>query len=239
MTADALRAVAQLGDPRFRGVLLRGVGLSVLLLGGATALLIWGARWLVGDARTLPWIGEVTWLDEVAGLAVVPIALLASVFLMVPVASAFTGLFLDRIAQAVEDRHYPALPPPRPQPWGEVLAETAGFLALVVAVNAVALVAYVVFAPLALPIFWAVNGFLLGREYAQMVAARRMPVADARAFRRRHRFRIWVTGVLMAVPLSVPVLNLLVPVVGAATFTHLFHRLAGRPGGVALSRSGR
>ncbi len=32
----------------------------------------------------------------------------------------------------------------------------------------------------------------------------------------------------MAVPLSVPLLNLAVPVVGAAAFTHLFHRLAGR-----------
>jgi hypothetical protein len=30
----------------------------------------------------------------------------------------------------------------------------------------------------------------------------------------------------MAVPLSVPVLNLLVPVVGVAVFTHQFHRLA-------------
>jgi hypothetical protein len=30
----------------------------------------------------------------------------------------------------------------------------------------------------------------------------------------------------MAAPLSIPVLNLLVPVLGVATFTHLFHRLA-------------
>ena len=229
MIADAARAVAQLGDPRFRGVLARGVGLSVALLAAATALLVWGARWLVGPAVTLPWLGEVRWLDEAAGVAVVPLALVASVFLMVPVASAFTGVFLDRIAQAVEDRHYPALPPPRPQGWGEVTRETAGFLALVVAVNAVALVGYLVLAPLALPLFWIVNGFLLGREYAHMVAARRGTVAEARAFRRRHRLRIWATGILMAVPLSVPILNLLVPVVGAATFTHLYHRLAGGP----------
>ena len=33
---------------------------------------------------------------------------------------------------------------------------------------------------------------------------------------------------LMALPLTVPVLNLAVPVVGAAAFTHLFHRLAQR-----------
>ncbi len=46
-----------------------------------------------------------------------------------------------------------------------------------------ALVAYLFLAPFALFIFWAVNGFLLGREYAQMVAMRRMSRADARAFR--------------------------------------------------------
>jgi CysZ protein len=31
----------------------------------------------------------------------------------------------------------------------------------------------------------------------------------------------------MAVPLSIPLINLLIPVLGAATFTHLYHRLAG------------
>lgn len=227
MIADALRAIGQLGDPRFRGVLLRGVGLSVALLAGATALLVWLARWLVGPTVTVPWIGDITWLDEAAGVAVVPVALIASVFLMVPVASAFTGLFLDRIAQAVEDRHYPHLPPPRDQGWGEVARETAGFLALVIGVNALALIAYLALAPFALLIFWAVNGFLLGREYGHMVAARRMPAREAVAWRRANRLRLWATGVLMAVPLSVPVLNLLVPVVGAATFTHRFHRLRG------------
>ena len=31
----------------------------------------------------------------------------------------------------------------------------------------------------------------------------------------------------MVVPLSVPVLNLVVPVIGVAVFTHQFHRLEG------------
>jgi uncharacterized protein involved in cysteine biosynthesis len=174
---------------------------------------------------TLPWIGTVTWLDEAAGIALAPVLLLASVFLMVPVASAFTGLFLDRIADAVEARHYPGLPPPRRQGWGEMLGETARFLGLVVLANALALIAYIALAPFALFIFWAVNGFLLGREYAQLTAARHLSPSEAAGFRARHRGRIWLTGVLMAIPLSVPVLNLLVPVVGAAAFTHLFHRL--------------
>jgi len=29
----------------------------------------------------------------------------------------------------------------------------------------------------------------------------------------------------MALPLSIPLVNLLIPILGAATFTHLFHRL--------------
>ena len=228
MIGDALRALSQIGDPRFRRVLLTGVGLSLALLLGFAAVLIWLARWLVGPAVTLPWIGTVTWLDEAAGFALVPVVLIASIFLMVPVASAFTGLFLDRIAAAVEDRYYPNLPPGRVQPWGETIRETAVFLGLVLAVNALALVAYLLLAPFALLIFWAVNGFLLGREYAQLVAARHMEPPEARAFRARHSVQIWATGILMAIPLSVPVMNLLVPVLGAATFTHLFHRLAGR-----------
>jgi uncharacterized protein involved in cysteine biosynthesis len=227
MIGDAVRALSQLGDPRFRGVLLTGVGLSAALLAAFSTALIWGARALVGPSVTLPWLGQVTWLDEAAGFALVPVVLVASVFLMVPVASAFTGFFLDRIAQAVEDRHYPALGPARDQGILETLRESAGFLVLVIAVNLVALVAYIFLAPLALPIFWAVNGFLLGREYGQMVAARRMPAADAADWRRRNRARIWGLGVLMAMPLSIPVVNLLVPVVGAAAFTHLFHRIEG------------
>ena len=32
----------------------------------------------------------------------------------------------------------------------------------------------------------------------------------------------------MAVPLTVPILNLVVPILGAATFTHIFHGLAAK-----------
>jgi hypothetical protein len=95
-----------------------------------------------------------------------------------------------------------------------------------------ALVLYLIFTPLAPILFWVVNGVLLGREYAQLVALRRSDAAGAAAFRKRHRPTIFAAGVLMAVPLTIPVVNLLVPILGAATFTHLYHRLtrdAGEP----------
>jgi uncharacterized protein involved in cysteine biosynthesis len=43
--------------------------------------------------------------------------------------------------------------------------------------------------------------------------------------RKRHWLAVWWAGSLMAVPLSIPLVNLLIPVLGAATFTHMFHRL--------------
>lgn len=32
----------------------------------------------------------------------------------------------------------------------------------------------------------------------------------------------------MAAPLSVPLVNLVIPVLGVATFTHLYHKIAAR-----------
>jgi uncharacterized protein involved in cysteine biosynthesis len=92
-------------------------------------------------------------------------------------------------------------------------------------VNLVAMIFYLLSGPFAPLVFWAVNGYLFGREYFELVALRRMGAVDMRRLRRRHGLRIWLAGTLMAVPLSIPVLNLLVPVVGVAAMTHLFHRL--------------
>lgn len=221
-----LLALAQLSDPRFRRVLWRGAGLALLLLAGSSALLLWALQALLPETFSLPWLGEVAWLDAALGWAAVPLLLLASVVLMVPVASAMTGLFLDEVAQAVEDAHHPGLPRVRSQPWAESLGDALAFLGVIVVANAGALALSLGLAPLAPLIFLAVNGYLLGREYFQLAALRRSGRAEARALARRHRGTIWLAGCLMALPLLIPVVNLLVPVLGAATFTHLYHRLS-------------
>jgi uncharacterized protein involved in cysteine biosynthesis len=175
---------------------------------------------------TLPWIGQVGFLDDLASWAAVGLMLLMSVVLMVPVAAAVVGFFLDDIAAAVEARHYPGLPPAAGPGLAAQVADALRFLALVVGVNLAALLVYLTIAPLAPFVFWLVNGFLLGREYFQLVAVRRLGAASAMALRRTHFWRIWLAGIAMVVPLSVPVLNLLVPIIGVAVFTHQFHRMA-------------
>lgn len=220
-----LAALGQLGDPRFRQVLLLGIGLSLALLFGVYVLFLGLVQVFVGKSLTLPLIGAVTWVDDLISWSSMLIMLLLSAFLMVPVASAITSMFLDRIAQAVEDRHYPGLPPARSVPLPEALADTATFLGILIVANLLALILYAVFTAFAPLIFWALNGFLLGREYFTLVASRRLGRPEARALLARHRGTVWLAGTLMAVPLSLPLVNLVVPILGAATFTHVFHRL--------------
>lgn len=226
--SDFTKALGQFGDARFRRVMALGIGLTLALFIALGVAVFWLIGWLAPDSVTLPWIGQIAWMETVLSWAGVLVLMALSVFLMVPVASAFTGIFLDDVAQAVEDRHYPALPPARPVPLADMLRDTLGLFALIIVLNLGLLVVYIVSGPLVPLLFWAVNGFLLGREYFQTVAIRRMARAEAQALRSRHWVQIWLAGILMAVPLTVPIVNLFVPVLGAATFTHLFHRLAGR-----------
>lgn len=226
MIFDAFfKTLAQTGDPRFRKVLMLGVGLTLALLMGTYVLFFFGVQWMVGPQVTLPILGEVTWLDDILSIGSIFLMMVLSVFLMIPVASAITSLFLDEVAQAVEDRHYPHLPKATEQSFLEGLRDTVSFLGVLVIANLLALALYFMFPPVAMFIFWGLNGFFLGREYFTLAAARRIGLPEARKMRRQHIGTIWLAGTLMAMPLSVPVLNLVIPILGAATFTHLFHGL--------------
>ncbi|MFT6451109.1 MAG: hypothetical protein ACJA06_000590 [Halocynthiibacter sp.] len=222
---DFAKAVGQLTDPRFAKVLFFGVGLTVALLFVIYVVFAWFIGWIIPDVITLPWIGEITWVDNIASGASVLVMLVLSMFLMVPVASIFTGFFLDTVAAAVEEKHYPHLPKATPVPFGEMIRDSTAFLGLIVVANIAALLVYLLTAIGAPLIFWTLNGFLLGREYFQLVAMRRLGREGAKIARSRHNTTILMAGILMAVPLSIPLVNLLVPILGAATFTHLFHRL--------------
>lgn len=221
---DFAKALGQLGDRRFLRVLFIGVALTIVLLVSVTGVFLWGIDALTPDALS---IGDyqIRWVDDLLSWAFVGIMLVGSVFLMVPVASLFTGFFLEDVAAAVEARHYPDLPPVPRIPLGDTVRDSVNFFGILVAVNAVAAIVALIFLPFAVPIFWVVNGFLLGREYYQMVAMRRLGRAGANAARKRNLGPAWAAGTLMAAPLSIPLINLFIPVLGVATFTHLFHRL--------------
>lgn len=221
-------ALGQIGDRRFRKVLVLGIGLTFALLVGAYAGLLWLINIFVGEEAILPVLGEVRWLNDLLGLSSFIFMMVLSVFLMIPVASAITSMFLDEVAQAVEDRHYPGLPPVPSVPFWDGLRDTVNFLGVLLGANLLAFILYAMVPPAAMFIFWGLNGFLLGREYFTLAAMRRLGRQGAKELRARHSGTIWAAGTLMAVPLSVPLLNLVIPILGAATFTHIYHRLENR-----------
>jgi CysZ protein len=228
LLTDLGRALAQMGDPRFLRVLLGSLALTILALAAVFWALMLGLGWLLPQSVTLPWIGTVTFLDDLVSWAAVGLMLVLSVVLMVPVAAGVVGFFLDSIAAAVEARYYPHLPQATSLGIGQQLGDALQFMGLVILVNLGALIVYFAVPPLAPLVFLLVNGFLLGREYFQLVATRRLGPEGARVLGRRHFWRIWLIGITMAVPLTVPLVNLLVPILGVAVFTHQFQRLAPR-----------
>lgn len=224
--ASFFKALSQLPDPRFRSVLWRGIGLTIALLVGIYALLLMLIEWLTAEPIVMPGVGEVTWLGDLLGWGSLGLVIVMSIFLMVPVASAITSLFLDEVAQAVEDKHYTSLPEvPRISFW-DGLRDTVNFLGVLIAANVFAFILYVIFPFAAIFIFYALNGFLLGREYFQLAAMRRIGRAKAKALRKQHSMTIWLAGCLMAIPLTFPLINLVIPILGAATFTHLYHAVS-------------
>lgn len=227
MFGDFSKALVQLGDKRFQSVLLKGLGLTIALLIAIYLAFVWIIGAFVPDTFSLPFIGQVTWIDDALSIGSFFLMIALSVFLMVPVASAFTGIFLEEVSEAVEDRHYPGLPEVPRQSIVDIVVDSLSFLGVIIVANVIALVLYLVLNVAAPLIFWALNGFLLGREYFQMVAIRRLGREGAKAARKRHMPEIWLAGALMAIPLTIPVVNLLIPVLGAATFTHMFMRLEG------------
>jgi uncharacterized protein involved in cysteine biosynthesis len=224
MVKALIAAFADLGDPAVRRVLWKSLGLALAVLIGLAVLLWWLAAWLADF--------QIGWLDTVvefaAGFGVMVLA-----WLLFPAAVTGTlGLFLDEVAAAVERRRYPGLPPARTQPWGEILRQTLAFAAVALGLNLLLLPLYILlfwFPPAYAALFYGVNGYLLGREYFEQVAARRLDAATAAKLRRAHQGRIVLAGVAIAFLLTVPILNLIAPVLATAFMLHLSLALTGAP----------
>lgn len=218
MLKELVRAFAELGDPNVRRVLWLGVGLSLLTL----ATLVVGVDWLLGwAART-----SYGWINATVEVLGVLGTLAVSWFLFPSIVVAVSGLFLERVVDATEARWFPALPPTSPLPWHETLAASLRLLGLSLLLNLVALPLY--FVPLLnLPLWLLLNGYLVGREYAELVGLRRIDPATLTVLRRQQRGMFWLTGVVIAFLLTIPVVNLVAPIVGASFMTQRFHRFCG------------
>ena len=214
------RAIAQLEDPVFVGVLWR----SVLLSAAAVLLLGWGSAW--GLTHALPAGWQAGWPGWVAGMAGTFAAILLAVWLFVPVAILVATLFVERVAAAVERRWYPGLPPARGAPLDAQLWDGVVLGVQVVAWQAVALI----LTPLlgaGLVLGLLVAAWAIGRGLFVAVAMRRMSRPAALALYVRRRPAVLAQGFLLALAGMVPFLNLIVPLLGIAAMVHLLDQEIG------------
>lgn len=212
MLKSAFKAFGDLFSPEFRSVLFKALGLTIALFIGVLII----TEVLIASFTHFSW----PWADRLVEVGTGLALLFAFFFLMSPVTAAFAGLFLDQIAEKVEERHYPWDPRGTPLPAGKAVLMAVQFFIVVLLVNLAVLPT--VFFGVGAFVLVAANAYLIGREYFEMVAMRHMPVEEARILRKENSPTVFVAALLPAFMSLVPFVNLAVPLFSTAYFTHLF-----------------
>lgn len=234
MISHFMKAAAQLGDPRLRRVLVISVALSLLVF-----IALWVGLWFLVTVIPPDAIPGLQWMQEtlgqffdwLAGFLFVGMLLLLTLMLFPAVVTIIVGFFLDEVADAVEARHYPGLPTARDISVSETVFEAVKFALLVLALNLFALPFYALLffvPPLNLVLFYLLNGYLVSREYFEMVAVRRVEPKAVRRLRRGHRGRLQLAGMALVLLMTIPILNLLTPVLATAFMVHVYQNLPSR-----------
>lgn len=215
MFSSVTATLGQLTDPRLRNPII------ISIIGSITAILLLGvAVWYILDWFSI--FGG--WLDDAAAWVASLIVVILGILFFPGAANTISSLFLDSVCNAVETKHYPGLGPARPQPFAETVLGSLKFLGITVVVNIVLLPFYLI-PGLNLVVFYGANGYLLGREFFEMVALRRLTPAETKALRKQKAGAIFISGVLIAAVMTIPVLNFAGPVIATAFMLHRFERL--------------
>lgn len=231
MFQAAIDALTQMLSPPLRAVLWKSIGLALALIIVVSIALDRAIVWLVGAGTSwgqtalgphanLP-IEALAWMLSIAaGFGIV----VGGVMLMPAVTSFVASFFADQIAEVVEREHYPADPPGKALPlWLAVVeGSRTALLAVVVYVCAAVLL---LFAGLGVVVYFLATAWLLGRIYFELAAMRFHTPLEAKALRKRNATTVYIGGLLIAVFVSIPVVNLATPLFATALMVHVHKRL--------------
>ena len=214
MFASAAAAFPQIFSPPFRTVLLKSLGLTFALL----ALMWIGLDKVIINSIAVPYPWLASILSFLTGLGL----MIGLAFFIAPISSLVAGLYLDDLADVVEKEigiQGQALPA------GQAIWLATKFAAVSLLVNAFALVVFLLPGVNVL-VFFLANAYLLGREYFELASLRFRSLAETHELRRRHRFYIFICGLLIAGFVAIPIVNLLTPLFGTAFMVRMHERLA-------------
>lgn len=217
---------ADLADTKILGILLQALAITVLIFAGLAGLVVW---LLSGtDPCSGFGLGSCPLDAGSSGMTAALLVLLAGWFLFPAVAIVVITTFTDRIARAVEERHYP-IAARNARPIGAVAGAAMGVRSAVriVLFNLLALPFYILLLVTGVGpfiLFVIVNGIAFGRDLGEIAAARHGDRASRRSWLKATRGEQHFIGTLVSVLFLVPLANLLAPVVGTAAAIHLFNR---------------
>ena len=222
MISALFLSVGQLGDRRILWVVLKSLLLTLLLLGGLGVGAYYGLTWVMGY-----WgIGEFG--QQAAGVVAVLLGLVAMGVLFRAVAVLVIGIFADDVVKAVEAKHYPdALARAQDVPLGRSIAMGLRSFSRFLLINIILSPVYIALLVTGIGpaiLFFVVNGWLLGRDLGDMVAARHLRVAELPGWRGATRTSRFALGLIGTGLFIIPVVNLAAPVIVAAMATHWFHQ---------------
>lgn len=241
MIAAALgKAIEQLmTDKAMRRVFWKALLLSIVAYIASGVIAYFLAQYfLQGDIPFVPGFAE-DWIRPFAEGAAVLVVIILMGLVFPAIVTGISGVFLDEVAGLVERKYYPEDPPGRELPFQRALIYSLKFMALVIVINILLLPVYVVslfIVGLGIALYYLVNGYFLGREYFETVALRHIPLDQAVASRRANGMRLFLTGIVIAFALTIPIVNLISPILGIAMLVHIYKGL-GRQGRLVTDTS--
>lgn len=213
MFQAAAKSIEQLLSAKFRSVVLRSIALTI-----AVFVVLWlSIQAALSQFLTLSY----GWLEWVIAI-VAGLGLFAGMFfLFLPITSLVATFFIDEIAEAVEERHYPNDPKGREMPIVQGLLIAAKYTFSILGINILVLIVALI-PGINLVVFYGGNGYLLGREYFELCGLRHLPHSEVIALRRANRSRVWLSGILIAIVATIPFVNLFAPLFATALMVHTF-----------------
>ncbi len=210
------RTLITMAKPYFLRLMMLCAGIT---LAGFLALSIF-----VGIALSQISLFQWGWLDTLADVTGTLFTVVAAWFLFPIVVSLIATVFQEQVANVIDRQEYGEAPS-QSLPFLPELLHGLRLAGLALGLNLLALPLYltVVLFPF---VYYPLNGYLLGREFFEMVAARYVGRAEATALRKRHRAKAFLGGLLIVLMATLPGINMIAPFAGIALMAHVYRGMA-------------
>ncbi|AFX98627.1 hypothetical protein A1OE_434 [Candidatus Endolissoclinum faulkneri L2] len=209
--------IVQLAAPSIRLILMVAIVASSLFIIAITFGINYALTFLAHTG--------INWFDKILIWFGSMGAFLCALILFPSFAQMISGLFTDRISNAVISTYYPNLTAERHIPINEMIGYGIRFSFLSMFLNIVALPFYFLLPGFNLIIFYILNSYLLGREYAEMIGLRTLDKISMRLFWEANRTQIFLGGAIITTIAFIPALNLTTPVAATTFAIHEHERL--------------